>query len=331
MAGGTGGGLAHIFAAAAPAAAAGWFCPRDASPATLAALASLASGLVAAVGAAERPASAPRESTGSAWDPSAAPISATAIAAAAGAFALAAIAAASGASSPAWVGGLVLWGSAVAVRTLVLLALAGAYHCLRPGRISWPWILATGWLSFPGALSAAWLASASAGPVATALVGLVFPALCASLLVEGPSASVTSRRPLDPDSARGWELLRGRRIALRAARQALDVLAEEGDLEQLPRCDRDDLERHLERRLTLADLELEEMLHSGPRLRAHGRQAVLRELGRAATRSLEEAARAGVIPRGVVDSVRAEVAAWLESAARPAGGAEPDSLGEDGR
>jgi len=217
-----------------------------------------------------------------------------------------------GRQSVRWLAGAGVWASATAVRTLRLLCLGGFYNLVRPHVISPRWAIRVTTLSYAGALSGAWLLSSGAD--VAPLRSVIFPALVFALAFESIAAAFFSRRFAirDRDRSREWQVVRGRRLALRAASQTLEMLAEEGELEHLASSDRELLRAHLEQQRTLADIELEELLHSAaPVLREHGREAVVRELARAATRALEESARAGTLSRRSVEELRAEVSRWL--------------------
>jgi hypothetical protein len=319
-------GLVDLFAATAPAGVAEWLHPGSG------AIAALASGLTVS-------------GSGALWqthlttaDDRRGALDVAALAAAAGAFALGGLAISSAGPGPDWLGGLLLWISALGARFLLLVTVGGFYHCVRPGRLSWRWIVGGAWLSFPGTVSLAWVLSrmvvwpdASRGgddPGSVSVLSLVFPALVFSLLVEAATAPFFSRQAVDADGSRGWQLVRGRRIALRAAEEALDLLAEQGELDNLSSMDREQLRANLERRRMLADIEMDELAHSQPRLRVLGQRAVLRELAGVSIRSLEEAARAGVIPRATVDALSGEIESWLKldgaPIARPSPSEDPD-------
>jgi hypothetical protein len=211
-------------------------------------------------------------------------------------------------------GGLLLWGGALAVRILTTLAVAGIYRWLRPEQLTWSWILRAAWLSFPGTLAVATLA-ASASPASPELGGplasLLLPALCLSLLVEGSSASLAGGRELASAAGRRWEQARGRRIAWRAARRALRVLEEQGELDELTQAEKDDLLLSLGQQEKLVDLELEDLAvaHPGPAEKA--RAAALYEALQASIGALEQAARWGILSRATCDGLRPEILEWL--------------------
>ena len=323
-------GLVDLFAATAPAGVAEWLHPGSG------AIAALASGLAVCGGGRVSPATARRapERTRGRHDR----LDTAALAATAGAYALAGMAVGSAGPGPDWVGGLLLWISTLTARLLLFAGVGGLYHCLRPGRLSWGWIVTSSWLSFPGTVSLAWVLShlviwpdASQGIdslQSVSALSLVLPALVFHLLVEAVAAPLFGGRPVDADGSGSWQLVRGRRIALRAAEETLTLLAEQGELDNLSRTDREDLRTGLERRRRLADIEMDELVHSQPRLRSLGRRAVLRELAGVSIRSLEEAARAGVIPHATVDALGGEIESWLTLDGGPVVEPGPDSTAE---